>query len=416
MMHDDAHGFSIWTLAFLRVWKPKVVPAICGLDPRPRLLGCWFAVAFRSSNSSRPQTCSGSLQFHVIPSPLPFSHPQFYAPSDQCTWCNPRASGCFSLSQGSNMFRPGAEYAKVDDLNVTCDEEHGNCLVEGDLRPDVFKWTMWGKRFQCQLEKKVKKAVESLVWQKDEHKIEWRFQFCASPWCLLFCFPLPGLDGNDIMILSTQRPVILLIYHLHIPERSSFVSSCWPCAKAMRQTQWRMWRHQWVAIAGKKALFHHNVLKLLFSMYPALLASGWVPDLEEWFRALAQPSFDHLMTAKSTDAILAGPSHIPRVANHGLVLIDINIYVYIYIYFLYDMIWYTTHTYIYIYNLYGIPSQFEFVMSFPSFHMTFIWQPLPARRCGQCGRANPLRSPGKKMIAWCPHAKWEPSWTLRWII
>ena len=31
-----------------------------------------------------------------------------------------------------------------------------------------------------------------------------------------------------------------------------------------------------------------------------------------------------------------------------------------------------------------------------SFHVTLNWQPLPARRCGQCGGANPLRSPGKK--------------------
>lgn len=35
-----------------------------------------------------------------------------------------------------------SEDANVDDLNVTCDEEHGNCLVEGGLRPDVFKWNM----------------------------------------------------------------------------------------------------------------------------------------------------------------------------------------------------------------------------------------------------------------------------------
>ena len=31
-----------------------------------------------------------------------------------------------------------------------------------------------------------------------------------------------------------------------------------------------------------------------------------------------------------------------------------------------------------------------------SFHVTLNWQPLPARRCGQCGGANPVRSPGKK--------------------
>lgn len=210
---------------------------MCRLDPHPPLLGVWFAVAVFGCNSgkkmftqlklaswrnhrihpnSRPCNSMSSHPSNIFTAPILWSHVPVSVNQFPTSTVFPVE---FHQFLHFNTACPG-EDANVDDLNVTCDEEHGNCLVEGGLRPDVFKWTMWGKRFHCQSEKKMqKKGGKPCVEKKMDTKLNW------SPWCVLFClFCLVWM----VIMLSTQRPVIVLIYHLHIPERSSFVSSFWP--------------------------------------------------------------------------------------------------------------------------------------------------------------------------------------------
>ena len=262
---------------------------MCRLGPHPPLLGVWFAVAVFGCNSGKKiftQLKLASWRNHRI---HPNSRP-----------CNSMSSHVpVSVNQFPTSTVFPVEFHRVSSISTRPDATPKGLVPTLQVRTQtLMTWTSpvmksmgiallrvacgltslngpcEGKDSIVNWKKRCKKKVESLVWKKRWTR-NWigdsSFEY-GSPWCVLFClFCLVWM----VIMLSTQRPVIVLIYHLHIPERSSFVSSFWPwvpkqCDRLSEE------REDFIMTGNrrKKASFHRKVLKLLF--YTLFIPFLWV--------------------------------------------------------------------------------------------------------------------------------------------
>ena len=141
----------------------------------------------------------------------------------------------------------------------------------------------------------------------------------GSPWCVLFCFILPGLDGNYVINATPCDCADLPPSHTRAQLLCELFLTL--SAKAMRQTQWRTWRchNDWQSQEKRR----RSIARCWsYSFHPLSMGIQLC-----WLTAeCSLLLLDHRMTAKdtATEAILVGPTNIPRVAKN---LVSINLMV-----------------------------------------------------------------------------------------
>ena len=161
--------------------------------------------------------------------------------------------------------------------------------------------------------KDAKKRWKALCGKKDGHEIELESVMC------FILFILPGLDGNYVINATPCDCADLPPSHTRAQLLCELFLAL--SAKAMRQTQWRTWRfhNDWQSQEKRR----RSIARCWsYSVHPFSMGIQLFWPTAECSLLL----LDHRMTAKdtATEAILAGPTNIPRVAKN---LVSINLMV-----------------------------------------------------------------------------------------